>query len=460
MSCANPIPHQPLLNMKDQVCPTCSNPLGVSLKALREERDRLIPFVTQHRSKRDEFLKLEKELKERIARQASAESEIAARELRLEQNESALDDLLRDARRPEEEFKELERQIGKLNQKNLELSVKMASMAAEHQVALDKLNHALESQRLKTADERKKRKAAEQHATQLGTDLENLTEAHQKLVRDHGLLESRYARQTGLLETARGEVASLKRTNRDLATQASAATAEASSLRRTNEQLVSSNREMSGRIRDLQAPASLKLAKNGSLSFPCGSPDLDLIQALSGEVDANFAPPAEVVTMGSGPFPESDFDRYLATLGISAVAQGCSWIIVGRQDWSVERLNQLIDDADIDEVRVFSQELFIAGILTTHDPFSLPLEVLMKFAEGHPALEHLIEAGFEWPEIVVEEEDFGEPIFLRGSSERAEESPLYRMGYQVGITNGLSPTRRRALLKSAYQGPIPDVEDD
>jgi hypothetical protein len=90
---------------------------------------------------------------------------------------------------------------------------------------------------------------------------------------------------------------------------------------------------------------------------------------------------------------------------------------------------------------------------------SLPLEILMRFSEGHPALEYLIEAGFEWP-VIMDEEDFGEPIYLRGSYERVEESPLFRMGYQVGVTNGLSKPRRKSLLNSAYEGAIPDVEDD
>ena len=101
----------------------------------------------------------------------------------------------------------------------------------------------------------------------------------------------------------------------------------------------------------------------------------------------------------------------------------------------------------------------MTGILTTHDPFSLPIEILMKFAEGHPALEYLISQGFEWPEIILEE-DYGIPVYLRGSNERVEESPLFRMGYQVGITNGQEPSVRHALLRDAYHGDIPYVEDD
>jgi len=433
--------------MKDEPCSTCHNPIGASLKALREERDRLIPFVNQHKPKRDEFVRLERDLKERAKQLELSEDGYKLREKELLRNEAALDDLLKEARRPEENFNELRGQ-------NQELLERIEAAAVEHQEAIDKLIASLESQRKKTISERDKRKKAEQSKAELGEELESLTG-------DHNLLESRHARQSDLLDKAREEAASLKRENRDLVSQRTEIGREATSLRRANEQLTNNNQQLAKRVTDLQAKAVKKTVKPqvSRASFPCGPLDLDLVQAFSQEASELFAPPKEIVSLGSGPFPEDDFDDYLKSLGITPYVDGYSWIIVGRDGWTEEQLNELIENADLDEVRVFSQELFMAGILTTHDPFSLPLEILMKFAEGHPALEYLIEAGFEWPVIMVEE-DFGEPVYLRGSYERVEESPLYRMGYQVGVTNGLSKPRRKSLLKSAYEGAIPDVEDD
>lgn len=440
--------------MKDEPCSTCHNPIGASLKALREERDRLIPFVTQHKPKRDEFVRLESDLKERAKQLGLSEDGYKLRDQEMSRNEAALDELLKEARRPEENFNELRRQ-------NQELLEQIESAAVEHQEAIDKLIDSLESQRKKTISERGKRREAEQSEAELGEKLNRLTGDHNELTREHQMLESRHRRESNLLETAREEVTLLKRENRDLVTQKAMIDREVASLRRTNEQLTTNNQQLARRVTDLLATATKKAVKPkvSRTGFPCGSLDLDLVQAFSQEASEVFAPPKEIVSLGSGPFPEDDLVDYLKSLGITPYNNGCSWIIVGRDGWTEEELNELIDSADLDEVRVFSQELFMAGILTTHDPFSLPLEILMRFSEGHPALEYLIEAGFEWPVIMVEE-DFGEPVYLRGSYERVEESPLFRMGYQVGVTNGLSEPKRKSLLKSAYRGAIPDVEDD
>ena len=447
--------------MKDEPCSTCHNPIGASLKALREERDRLISFVNQHKPKRDEFVRLESDLNERAKQLELSEDGFKLREQELSRNEAALDDLLKEARRPEEDFNELRRQ-------NQELLARIESAAVEHQEAIDKLIASLESRRKKTISERDKRKEAQQSEAELGEELESLTGDHNKLTSDHynltreyNLLESRHARQSDLLDKAREEATSLKRENRDLVTQKVMADREATSLRRANKQLTDNNQQLAKKVTDLQAKAVKKAVKPkvSRTSFPCGSLDLDLVQVFSQEASELFAPPKEIVSLGSGPFSEDDFDDYLKSLGISPYVNGCSWIIVGRDSWTEEQLNELIDNAELDEVRVFSQELFMAGILTTHDPFSMPIEILMKFAEGHPALEYLIKAGFEWP-VIMDEEDYGEPVYLRGSYERVKESPLYRMGYQVGETNGLSKPKRKSLLKSAYQEKIPDVKDD
>jgi hypothetical protein len=440
--------------MKDEPCSTCHNPIGASLKALREERDRLIPFVNQHKPKRDEFVRLESDLKERAKQLELSEDGYKLREQELSRNESALDELLKEARRPEENFNELRRQ-------NQELLERIEAAAVEHQEAIDKLIESLESQRKKTISERDKRKEAEQSKAELGEKLKRLTGDHNKVTGEHKILQTLHTKQSDLLETAREEVTSLELQNRDLVTQREKIGREVTSLRRANEQLTNKNQQLAKRVTDLQATSTKKAVKPqvSRMGFPCGPLDLDLVQAFSQEASELFAPPKEIVSLGSGPFPENDFDDYLKSLGITPYVYGCPWIIVGRDGWTEEQLNELIDNAELDEVRVFSQELFMAGILTTHDPFSLPLEILMRFSEGHPALEYLIEAGFEWP-VIINEEDFGDPVYLRGSYERVEESPLYRMGYQVGVTNGLSKPRRKSLLKSAYQGAIPDVEDD
>ncbi len=186
-------------------------------------------------------------------------------------------------------------------------------------------------------------------------------------------------------------------------------------------------------------------------------PAIDVVQALSTEVSELFELPDQIVTIGSGPFEEKEFARYLKSMGIKSKSKGGSWIVVGRQDWDESDLIALVENAEEDKIRVFSQELFIAGILSTHNPFSLPHQVLMKFAEGHPALEFLIEGHFDWPEI--EPEVYGEPEFLGWEGGQVEQSPIRSMGYRVGKTSDLPASVRREILEEAYRGDIPDVGD-
>ncbi len=230
-------------------------------------------------------------------------------------------------------------------------------------------------------------------------------------------------------------------------------------IKSENTKLNKENKKKAEEIKRLKMELSILDSQPPPVSPAFSITDFELLHALSCEVNDLFYPPNSIVTLGSGPFPESDFDDYLKSLGITPYADGYPWIIIGRDDWSEEQLDALIDDAELGEVRVFSQELFMAGILTTHDPFSLPLEILMKFAEGHPALTYLIEQGFEWPEIVIEK-DYGKPKYLGGTYYGEEESPLVLKGYHAGVTCGLSPLERRDFLESAYKEEIDYVGDD
>ena len=292
------------------------------------------------------------------------------------------------------------------------------------------------------------------------------TASQRKLARDLASLQTEHAKTCEHLQSAWNLVATKTRDITGLRSAKAASErrcrsleSEINELQAENGRLSDAKFEKTQTIKKLRSDLKTIREKKRIAAPSFSLTDLDLLQELSREVSELFSPPAEIVTLGSGPFDEYEFDRYLESLRIKPCSSGPSWIIIGRENWSEEGLNELLDGVDPDDVQVFSQELFMAGILTTHDPFSLPLEILMKFAEGHPAIQYLIDQGFEWPEIVLEE-DYGEPVYLRGSYERVEESPLFRMGYQVGITHGQPRSTRRSLLKNAYLGEIPEVEDD
>jgi hypothetical protein len=438
--------------MIDQPCATCGSPIGASLKTLRDERDKLIAFKFQHQPKREAFLKLENELKDREAAIKESEEDFRQRTEKLANDEAALEDLMNESRRPEREYEEL-------RQENLDLRQKVETLTEENRMAEEESGVTIQSLLEKLTEEKKRRKKAVDDVATARRELSDLTASSNKVSLELDALQARYARECDLLETARETISALRKEKKDLSGKNSKLTLEnralESQLKEINRKVTSlstANVKHKAKIKRLEERISQQQLASFSIN------DIDLLGALSHRVFDRFAPPSEIITMGSGPLNEADFDEYLKSLNITPCSNDCSWIIVGREDWSEETLNELLENADLDEVRVFSQELFIAGKLTSNDPFSLPLEILLKFAEGHPALEYLLHSSFEWPVIIIEE-DYGEPVYLKGSFNRVEESPLFRMGYQVGISNGQPLSNRRSLLEKAYQGKIPNVED-
>jgi hypothetical protein len=242
----------------------------------------------------------------------------------------------------------------------------------------------------------------------------------------------------------------------------------------------------------LQTTASIPWLSAEQLEF------LSTTEATPEEV---FKPMSRVVTIGSGPYPRERFDEYLQACQIEPCENGASWVVVGRDGWSSERLHELAAYSQ----RIFSQELFALAMITGRDPFDWPARVLFPFASGHPALESLGVAYGIWPEWIEEhdqqeeeeadpdnemesreeqaDEDAGDaaeftdensgdqaaegldaaddneplivPACLGGSLGMVDQSPLNALGYQVGAKRGLSETDRRAILQLAYQGQIP-----
>ena len=413
--------------MHDQPCPTCHNPLGVSLQALRQERDQLIPFLLENSHKKQAFLAKEKELQERLAQLDQDEKNFIARVAELEENFAALEELKNDTDSGQKELLQLRQQnqslIGEVN-------------------ALKGRIHALENIAVSPT---------------VPSELEN---ENLDLKRQIVSFKSNLKGKQRDLEELKGKFETLKARKSELQRKKNALSRECEALTSENETLAGKVSSLTNERNRIQSKLDKCTKEAEDLRSACFSiTDIDLLDALSRAPAKEFCCPRNFVTLGSGPFAEGDFDAYLVEHGIEVHPSGYPCIIVGRDGWSEERLNELLDEADPEEVRVFSQELFMAGYLTTHDPFSLPVEILLKFATGHPALEYLIDQGFEWPQIVLEQ-DYGEPVYVRSSLERVEESPLYRMGYQVGNTRGLRLTRRRRLLEDAYFGEIPEVEDD
>jgi hypothetical protein len=70
-------------------------------------------------------------------------------------------------------------------------------------------------------------------------------------------------------------------------------------------------------------------------------------------------------------------------------------LVIGREDWDEDHLHAVIEGRRGKELRVYSQEMFLAYIAGSNDPLESP-PVAEIFGERHPALEHIREWGFDW----------------------------------------------------------------
>lgn len=163
----------------------------------------------------------------------------------------------------------------------------------------------------------------------------------------------------------------------------------------------------------------------------------------------------EVVTAGSMPYPKTTFDSLLAKNGIriSAFGSDCEILVIGRAGWEEEQLDFHIESRRGRELRVYSQEMFIAGLWTGEDPYDDPA-VLLNFGRGHPAFEFLSEWGFDWPTTTIVPGKGGE---VGDPSLWPRTGMLQYLGYRVGV-NGLDSDQRRKILGEAFTSPLPNVE--
>jgi len=157
-----------------------------------------------------------------------------------------------------------------------------------------------------------------------------------------------------------------------------------------------------------------------------------------------------VMTTGSGPCDEGEFDECLKACGVWVAApsdSGPNVLIVGHEDWSEENLDEVIEGRAGGTLRVYSQELVFASLALGADAFDvLTSDELLDFGEGHPALEYLMAPiGFDWPTTDVPERTRGLAVPF-STFESPETGLLGHMGYHVGKTSDLTQAERREIL--------------
>jgi hypothetical protein len=153
--------------------------------------------------------------------------------------------------------------------------------------------------------------------------------------------------------------------------------------------------------------------------------------------------------VGEGPWREDQLGLLMERHGFSLwnlPDQDVRHVVVGRSNWDAEELEEQIDSMEDLELRIYSQEMWFAKLVTGRDPFdSGDHDLLMAFAKGHDALQYLIARDKPWPDVTSQDLLVGDGVFTEGT-EFGAASPLHNFGYQVGASSGLSERERRVIL--------------
>lgn len=153
--------------------------------------------------------------------------------------------------------------------------------------------------------------------------------------------------------------------------------------------------------------------------------------------------------IGEGPWSDHQIRELMEGAGFSLWMlpdTDVEHVVVGRHSWDADALEQQIEAMEGTRLRIYSQEMWFAKLVTGRDPFdSGDHDLLMAFAIGHPALEHLIERDAPWPEVSSDDLVVGDGVSTEGF-EFGVNSPLHNFGYQVGLSSWLSVSQRRGLL--------------
>lgn len=169
---------------------------------------------------------------------------------------------------------------------------------------------------------------------------------------------------------------------------------------------------------------------------------------------------AGVVTAGSGPYEEGHFDELLERHGIEIHplgTRGIALLVLGRDEWNETQVSAHVEARRENELRLYSQEMFLAYLATQQDPYDYEdSDILEAFGEGHPAFEFLGEWGFSWPQTTIvpglglPNADHGDP------SSWPQIGLLGHLGYSVGA-NGVNVLKRRLILQRVFLESVPNV---
>lgn len=167
----------------------------------------------------------------------------------------------------------------------------------------------------------------------------------------------------------------------------------------------------------------------------------------------------DIVLIGTSPIPYSTFRRRLEARGCTLHDPGspeAGILIIGREHWTIDEIEDQIKARSGETLRIYSQEIALLAMEYGQDPIdTAPRRLLTLMAGDHPALRCCREEGFFWPTVNTSAIS---ATISQSWDDRAEQSPLKRLGYTVGRVNGLAPGIRREQLLRAFQRDLPYVQ--
>ena len=156
--------------------------------------------------------------------------------------------------------------------------------------------------------------------------------------------------------------------------------------------------------------------------------------------------------MGDGPWDNDTFGRLMEEQDFSLWKlpdADIAHIVVGRKNWKEAELIAQIEARHGQELRIYSQEMWFAAMATGRDPFDAEApELLQAFANGHEALEFLIDQEMPWPNVA--DHPPGNVTDVEVGELGVVASPMHLMDYRVGKTSPHSEVERRAILDEIY----------
>jgi len=158
-----------------------------------------------------------------------------------------------------------------------------------------------------------------------------------------------------------------------------------------------------------------------------------------------------VITTGSGPCDEDEFDMFLRECGIPIYEISDNVptkLVIGHIDWDEDEVRKVIQARAGGSLWVYSQEMVFASLAIGADVFGeCSRDELISFGNGHPALEYLMtDMGFGWPITEVKR-----GINRLGDlGDIPEEGILGLLGYHVGKQGLSQNSRRKKLVKLLF----------